>query len=44
MSLSRPAYPIFDNHFHLDPDGRKAEAVKEFVRAGVILFRPSLDL
>jgi TatD-related deoxyribonuclease len=28
------AYPVFDNHFHLDPDGRKAEAVKDFVRSG----------
>ncbi|HVM45576.1 MAG TPA: hypothetical protein VM582_06535, partial [Candidatus Thermoplasmatota archaeon] len=29
-----PRFPIWDNHFHLDPAGRLVEAVKEFERAG----------
>ncbi|MHB8605199.1 MAG: TatD family hydrolase [Thermoplasmatota archaeon] len=35
MSASpEPRFPVWDNHFHLDPLGRRAEAVKEFARAG----------
>lgn len=26
--------PVFDNHVHLDPRGRKGEAIKDFARAG----------
>src|ERR1051326_8158629 len=33
-SQAAPRFPIFDNHFHLDPHGRVSEAVKEFHRAG----------
>ena len=29
-----PRYPVWDNHFHLDPNGKLIEAVKEFERAG----------
>lgn len=28
------AYPVWDNHFHLDPAGKGVEAIKEFQRAG----------
>lgn len=36
MAVASPAprYPVFDDHFHLDPAGRGIEAVKEFQRAG----------
>lgn len=27
-------FPVWDNHFHLDPRGARAEAVKQFARAG----------
>ena len=27
-------YPVWDDHFHMDPAGRHVEAVKEFARAG----------
>lgn len=29
-----PALPVLDDHFHLDPRGRRTEAVKDFQRAG----------
>jgi TatD-related deoxyribonuclease len=29
-----PRYPVWDNHFHMDPTGRGVEAVKDFERAG----------
>lgn len=29
-----PRYPVWDNHFHMDPSGRGVEAVKEFERSG----------
>lgn len=29
-----PRFPVWDNHFHLDPSGKLVEAVKEFERAG----------
>lgn len=34
MSAPRRTYPVWDNHFHMDPTGRGVEAVKEFERAG----------
>lgn len=34
MSAPEAAYPVFDDHFHLDPAGKGVEAVKEFQRAG----------
>ncbi|MDX1612133.1 MAG: hypothetical protein R3185_07170, partial [Candidatus Thermoplasmatota archaeon] len=33
MSRS-PSLPVLDQHLHLDPRGRRAEAVKDFQRAG----------
>lgn len=43
-----PRFPILDNHFHLDPRGRGAEAVKEFLRAGgthlTVVHKPYRDL
>jgi TatD-related deoxyribonuclease len=43
-----PRFPILDNHFHLDPRGRGAEAVKEFLRAGgthlTLVHKPYRDL
>lgn len=43
-----PRFPILDNHFHLDPRGRQAEAVKEFLRAGgthlTLVHKPYRDL
>ncbi|HEV8361555.1 MAG TPA: TatD family hydrolase [Candidatus Thermoplasmatota archaeon] len=43
-----PRYPVLDNHFHLDPRGRGAEAVKEFLRAGgthlTVVHKPYRDL
>lgn len=32
--MSAPRYPVWDDHFHMDPAGRGVEAVKEFERAG----------
>lgn len=32
--MTAPRFPVFDDHFHLDPSGRGVEAVKEFQRAG----------
>lgn len=32
--MTAPRFPVWDNHFHLDPAGRGLEAVKEFERAG----------
>lgn len=29
-----PRYPVWDNHFHLDPTGRGLDAVREFERSG----------
>lgn len=29
-----PAYPVWDNHFHLDPAGPWEQAVKDFLRSG----------
>ncbi len=44
----RPRFPVLDNHFHLDPRGRGAEAVKEFLRAGgthlTLVHKPYRDL
>lgn len=34
MSQPEPLFPVWDNHFHLDPSGKGVEAVKEFQRAG----------
>lgn len=34
MGTPAPRYPVWDNHFHMDPAGRGVEAVKEFERAG----------
>lgn len=34
MSAELRRYPVFDDHFHMDPAGRGVEAVKEFERAG----------
>ncbi len=34
MSTPAPQYPVWDDHFHMDPTGRHVEAVKEFQRAG----------
>ncbi len=34
MSAPAPEYPVWDNHFHMDPSGKHVEAVKEFQRAG----------
>ena len=34
MSATPPRFPVWDNHFHLDPAGKGLEAVKEFQRAG----------
>ncbi len=31
---ARPALPIFDDHFHLDPRGKRKEAVEDFKRSG----------
>lgn len=32
--MTAPRFPVWDNHFHLDPAGRGLDAVKEFQRAG----------
>lgn len=44
MASPAPRYPIWDNHFHLDPSGKLVEAVKEFERAGgthlVVVHKP----
>jgi len=46
----RPAsrFPVWDNHFHLDPAGRGKEAVKDFERAGgthlLLVHKPYHDL
>lgn len=41
-------FPVLDNHFHLDPRGRQAEAVKDFLRAGgthlTVVHKPYRDL
>ena len=29
-----PSRPVFDDHFHLDPRGERAKAVREFAKAG----------
>lgn len=34
MSAPGHRFPVWDNHFHLDPAGRGLDAVKEFERAG----------
>lgn len=34
MSAPPRRYPVWDNHFHMDPTGRGVDAVKEFERAG----------
>lgn len=34
MTVPAKRYPVWDNHFHMDPAGRGVEAVKEFERAG----------
>lgn len=34
MNAPARRYPVWDNHFHMDPTGRGIEAVKEFERAG----------
>jgi len=34
MSTPTPRYPVWDNHFHMDPTGRGVDALKEFERAG----------
>lgn len=34
MNAPPRKYPVWDNHFHMDPTGRGVEAVKEFERAG----------
>lgn len=48
MAPPAPRVPILDNHFHLDPRGRGAEAVKEFLRAGgthlTVVHKPYRDL
>jgi TatD-related deoxyribonuclease len=48
MAGPAPRFPILDNHFHLDPRGRQAEAVKEFLRAGgthlTVVHKPYRDL
>lgn len=48
MAPPTPRFPILDNHFHLDPRGRGAEAVKEFLRAGgthlTVVHKPYRDL
>lgn len=33
-AVTTPRYPVWDNHFHMDPSGRGVEAVREFERAG----------
>ena len=32
--MPAPRFPVWDNHFHLDPAGRGMDAVREFHRAG----------
>lgn len=48
MAPPAPRFPVLDNHFHLDPRGRGAEAVKEFLRAGgthlTVVHKPYRDL
>jgi TatD-related deoxyribonuclease len=48
VGVPPPRFPILDNHFHLDPRGRGAEAVKEFLRAGgthlTVVHKPYRDL
>ncbi len=34
MTVPRPRFPVWDDHFHLDPHGVGVEAVKDFERAG----------
>jgi TatD-related deoxyribonuclease len=40
--------PVYDNHFHLDPLGKGADAIKEFERAGgkaaMIVSKPVLNI
>lgn len=48
MAHPAPRFPVLDNHFHLDPRGRQAEAVKDFLRAGgthlTVVHKPYRDL
>lgn len=47
MSVDLPV-PVFDNHVHLDPRGRRGEAIKDFARSGgthlVLVHKPYGDV
>src|SRR6266481_445827 len=34
MAAPAPRYPVWDNHFHLDPAGPWEQAVQDFLRSG----------